>query len=623
MCGITGVFSFNPVGRIHLIHLEAATNALEKRGPDVHRTWFDEVAGLGHRRLSIIDTSEQSNQPFFDETQRYAIVYNGEVYNYQEIRKRLQDRGLTFRTNCDTEVVLKAYIEFGPDCVKEFNGFFAFAIYDKANRSLYIARDRFGIKPLLYIHDNDKLLFASEMKSLLAYNVPRKLDRTSLYQYMELTYVPDQYSMLEGVQKVPPGSYMLLEDDQLTIQSYYDLTREQPVDSSLDEAMPRIRELMRDSVRRRLIADVPLGAFLSGGIDSSIIVALASEMTPHLKTFSVGFEDNNYFDETHYAELVAKKFHTEHTVFRLRNSDLLTHVEDIVNYLDEPFADSSAIPFYILSKLTRDKITVALSGDGADEVFSGYNKHQAWEMSKSGGLRNQVIGGLGPLWSLLPKSRYVKVSDRFRQLDKFAKMMRLPYKERYWYLAAFIPARRVDRLLSSVDAVEERRSDLLSGLHSDELNEMLRMDMDLVLRGDMLRKGDMMSMANGLEVRVPFLDHAVVNYAFSLPAHMKLKGSQRKILLREAFREMLPPELYTRPKHGFEVPIMSWFKKELKSELQQFVFNEERVREQGLFAWPEIKRIKRRLYSLDPSDVHIQIWSLYVFQKWYARYFNN
>ena len=622
MCGITGVFSFNTVGRMHLIHLEAATRALEKRGPDVHRTWFDETVGLGHRRLSIIDTSTQSNQPFFDDAKRYVIVYNGEVYNFREIRDRLRSLGVHFRTASDTEVVLQAYIQWGPECVKEFNGFFAFAIYDRQERSLYLARDRYGIKPLLYLWDDDKLLFASEIKSLLAYNIPKKIDRASLYQYLQLTYVPDDHCMLEGIQKLPAGHYATLQNGRLQVRSYYQLRQIQG-DQTLDVAIPRIQELMRASVQRRLISDVPLGAFLSGGIDSSIIVALASEMTPHLRTFSVGFEDNQYFDETHYAELVAKKFNTDHTVFRLKNSDLLAHVEDIVSYLDEPFADSSAIPVYILSKLTRDSITVALSGDGADEVFSGYNKHQAWEMSKRADTKNRLIQVMGPLWSALPKSRYYKLSDRIRQLDRYARILNLHYKDRYWFLASFIPDTKVDKLLLPTDAdLKSRRQQFISSLGSDSLNDVLAADMQLVLRGDMLRKVDLMSMANGLEVRVPFLDHEVVDYAFSLPSVLKLHGSQRKILLREAFRDLLPRELYSRPKHGFEVPIMNWFKKELKTELDQYVFHEERIRGQQLFDWSEIKRIKRRLYSFDPSDVHIQIWSLYVFQKWYARYFN-
>ncbi|MEM9326071.1 MAG: asparagine synthase (glutamine-hydrolyzing) [Bacteroidota bacterium] len=620
MCGITGVFSFNTVGRIHLIHLEAATTALEKRGPDVHQTWFDETIGLGHRRLSILDTSAQSNQPFFDATERYALIYNGEVYNFQELKQRLQNQGVNFRTTSDTEVVLYAYIKWGPECVQEFNGFFSLAIYDRQERSLYLARDRFGIKPLLYTIDDDKLLFASEIKSLLAYNIERRIDLTSLYQYLELTYVPDQYCMLQGIKKLPAGSYGIVSEGELTVRQYYETAVTDQV-QDLDSTKGKLIDLMRTSVRRRLISDVPLGAFLSGGIDSSIIVALASEMTSQLKTFSVGFEDNAYFDETHYAELVAKKFNTDHTVFRLKNADLLDHVEDIVSYFDEPFADSSAIPFYILSKLTRNQITVALSGDGADEVFSGYNKHQAWEMVKQGGLKNQLVGAGKPLWKLLPKSRYFKLTDLFRQLDKYATVLGLPTEDRYWQMAAFVPASRVALLLKNQpEALDSRRAALLNVLRSPELNDVLHTDMHLVLRGDMLRKADLMSMANGLEVRVPFLDHDLVDYAFTLGQDLKLQGNQRKIILREAFRDILPRELYSRPKHGFEVPVLNWFKKELKSDLEKYVFHEERVRSQGLFEWGEIKRIKRRLHSLDPGDVHIQVWSLYVFQKWYSRY---
>lgn len=625
MCGITGILSFNVVGRMQLVHLEHATRSLEKRGPDHHGSWFDERVGLGHRRLSIIDVSPEANQPFWDDSGRYAIVYNGEVYNYQEIRARLKAGGVNFQTSCDTEVVLQAYITWGAKAVRELNGFFAFAVYDTQRKSLFLARDRFGIKPLLYYRDEDKFIFASEMKALLAYGIPKVIDHSSLHQFFQLTYVPDNQSMLQGVEKLPPGYCGHVVEGREEFEPYYTINQQNDVAITFEKAKEQLIERMRKSVEKRLVSDVPIGAFLSGGIDSSVIVALASENVSDLKTFSVGFKDNRYFDETRYAALVAEKFKTDHHVFNLSNDDLLQHVGDIVDYLDEPFADSSAIPVYILSKLTREKVTVALSGDGADEVFSGYNKHAAWDMSYQHSTFNRLVRISKWLWKYLPKSRYVKLTDRFRQLDRYARILKLNPAEKYWFLAAFIREEQVSKMLvnpSDKESLEDRFKSMTLGI-SPDLNAMLARDVSIVLPGDMLRKVDLMSMANALEVRVPFLDHEVVDFAFSLPAEFKVQGKNRKILLREAFREILPEELYSRPKHGFEVPIMSWFKRELKPELNKYVFDRDRIEAQGLFRWQEISKFKRKLHSLDPADVHIKIWSFYVFQKWYDRYFET
>lgn len=624
MCGITGILSFNVVGRMQLVHLEQATRVLEKRGPDFQGSWFDERVGLGHRRLSIIDVSPEANQPFWDESERYAIVYNGEVYNYKELRSRLKAGGVNFKTTCDTEVVLQAYITWGEKAVREFNGFFAFAIYDTREKSLFLARDRFGIKPLLYYQDEDKFLFASELKSLLAYGIHKEIDHTSLHQYLQLTYVPDNQSILKGVKKLQPGHCGFVKEGTAEFDTYFHLNRKIDIGVSFDKAKTLVIERLRESVEQRLVSDVPLGAFLSGGIDSSVIVALASESVSDLKTFSVGFRDNKYFDETEYANLVAEKFKTDHHVFKLTNDDLLQHVDDIVNYLDEPFADSSAIPVYILSKLTREQVTVALSGDGADEVFSGYNKHAAWDMSNQDSGFNRMVHLGRWLWKALPKSRYLKISDRFRQLDRYAQILKLSPSEKYWFLASFVREAQVNKLLvhpASADELEDRFKLLTLGVTPD-VNSLLARDVSIVLPGDMLRKVDLMSMANALEVRVPFLDHELVDFAFSMPPEFKVQGKDRKILLREAFKEILPDALYHRPKHGFEVPIRSWFKKELKSDLREYVFNRDRIEAQGIFKWKEIRRIKRKLNSLNPADIHIQIWSLFVFQKWYEKYFD-
>ena len=627
MCGITGIFSFNPIGRIHLIHLEAATMALERRGPDAHQTWFDDTIGLGHRRLSVIDTSEAANQPMHDATGRYTLVFNGEIYNYKAIRSELLGLGRTFATDSDTEVLLQAYIHWGKDCLQRFNGFFAFALYDAEEQSVFIARDRFGIKPLYYLHDENKVIFASELKSILAYHIPKEIDKESLHIYFQLTYIPAPRTIFKDVQKLKAGQVMAVKGGRIMIENYYEIPfKEKPRIKSFETAKSSVIAALRQSVHRRMVSDVPLGAFLSGGIDSSIIVALATEQVPDLKTFSVGFKDNKYFDETAYAQIVADKFKTDHHVFSLSNDDLLERVDDVLDYIDEPFADSSALPVFILSELTRKHVTVALSGDGADEIFSGYNKHSAWLMSHEHSNANRMMSALAPLWHVLPKSRSNRLTDTVRKLDKFAKLLKLSDQDKYWFLASFVSNKKIEKLLkfdwkSDLELLDSFKYHQLCAITSSNINEMLLTDCQLVLEGDMLTKVDRMSMANALEVRVPFLDPEVVELAFDMPADFKIDKTGRKRVLREAFREILPRELYSRPKHGFEVPLLGWFQNELKSKLEMLVFNQLRIETQGIFEWEEIKRIKQKMFSLDPGDVHIQVWSLLVFQNWYDRYF--
>ncbi|MBV6642277.1 MAG: asparagine synthase (glutamine-hydrolyzing) [Cyclobacteriaceae bacterium] len=627
MCGITGLYAFNMVGRINLIHLEAATRCLEKRGPDNQGSWFDDVVGLGHRRLSVIDTSAEANQPMIDESGRFRIIFNGEIYNYREIRQELVSNGITFRTESDTEVQLQAFIYWGPACLNRLNGFFAFAIYDQKEEYLLIARDRLGIKPLLYYHDDDKVLFASEMKSILSYGVPRKLNTTALHLFFQLTYIPAPLSIIDGVKKLKPGCFLSISrKNGLKVKRYYEVPyTEKPEVNSFDEAKKLVRQRLTNSVHRRLVADVPLGTFLSGGIDSSIITALAAREVEKLDTFSIGFKGHGYFDESKYARMVADRYKTNHHEFMLSNSDLHGHLYKMIQSIDEPFADSSALPVHLLASLTRKEVTVALSGDGADEIFSGYNKHSAWAMSKESGLRNKLITNLDWLWTSLPKSRNSGLSDKVRQLHRMADLLKMKDDEKYWFLASFTGDDEISRLLKSNYQASSKnlrkfKSTISALTGSGSLNEMLNADTQLVLPNDMLQKVDLMSMANSLEVRVPFLDHEVVQLAFNLPERFKVDGMKRKIILKEAFADMIPEELISRPKHGFEVPLLEWFRKEMRGDLDDWVFDRERVEDQGIFQWDEIKRVREKLHSSDPGDVTIKIWSLFIFQKWYYTY---
>ncbi len=630
MCGITGVFAFNLIGKFNMIHVTAATMALEKRGPDFQDIHLDEFVALGHRRLSIIDTSSIAHQPMWDETRRYCIIFNGEIFNYRELRKELESQGIQFISQSDTEVLLNLFIRYGADCLPKLNGFFAFCIYDKREQTFFLARDRYGIKPLLYLFDEDKFLFASEMKSILEYGIDKELDYTSLHTYLQLNYIPAPDTIFTHVKKLMPGHYLNVGRRKIESHCYYSI----PVDKnyetlvSYDEAKEKLKTLLEDSVQRRLVADVPLGAFLSGGIDSSVITALASKHKSDLHTFSIGFRDEKFFDETAYASLVAKHFKTEHTVFSLTNDDLFAHVNSVLDYTDEPFADSSAINVYILSKETRKHATVALSGDGADEMLAGYNKHAAAYRMMHRGWKENMVSALAPVWDALPKSRNSSVGNKFRQLKRFAVGMKLNSQERYWQWAGFAREAEVNALFSETSRskfqqqeYETRKKELLRAIPEKEtMNDILLTDMHLVLANDMLTKVDLMSMANGLEVRVPFLDYQVVNFLFSLPDDYKITSSIRKRILQDAFKDILPQKLYNRPKKGFEVPLLKWFRKEMKSLIVDDLLSEKNITEQGIFTYSEIAKLKHQLFSSNPQDVHARIWALIVFQWWWRKY---
>lgn len=630
MCGITGIYAFNEVGRLGMINLVAATNKLDKRGPDQHGTFVSHFVGLGHRRLSIIDRSEKGKQPMKDEEDRYTIVFNGEIYNFMSLREGLQAKGCQFKSDTDTEVLLKLYIDSGPSCLQELNGFFSLAIYDDLEKTLFVARDRMGIKPLYYALDEDRFLFASEMKSLLAYGIKKDLDMESLYHYFQLNYIPGPHSIFKSVKKVLPGHYILVKEGRIEHKKYYTIPYDSEgattVTNSYEEQQRQLKALLHKAVRSRLVADVPVGTFLSGGIDSSIISTIAKEYKPDLETFSIGFADEPFFDETHYAQMVAEKLGTRHTVFSLTNDDLLHHLDDILSYIDEPFADSSAIPFYILSKHAKKHVTVALSGDGADELFAGYNKHGAFHRARLGGPTAAVVKNLLPLWSFLPKSRNGKISNKIRQLERFAKGMHMDIRDRYWSWAILSDKDEVlalfhDDVKVSLEEVEARQGVFLEQMPQHyNMNDLLYVDMQLVLPNDMLTKVDMMSMANGLEVRVPFLDHEVVQYAFQLEESAKINGQEKKRILRDAFRDELPEALYHRPKKGFEVPLLKWFRHELKGLIQGDLLNDTFIEEQGIFDRQAIKALIQQLYSSNPGDVHAKIWALLVFQSWWKKY---
>ncbi|MGC3946318.1 MAG: asparagine synthase (glutamine-hydrolyzing) [Chryseolinea sp.] len=633
MCGITGIFAFNLVGKFNKIHVTNATMALQKRGPDFQDIYLDDSVCLGHRRLSIIDTRSVANQPMWDESKRYCIVFNGEIFNYKQLREELRKDGVSFTTESDTEVLLKLYIRYGEGCLNRLNGFFAFCIFDKQEDTLFLSRDRFGIKPLLYVYDEDKFIFASEMKSILQFGLEKKLDYNSLYLYLQLNYIPSPDTIFLDVKKLAPGHCMKVGRKSLEVKKWYEIPYDReksPVSNlSYQDAIQQFRKLLNEAVHKRLVSDVPLGSFLSGGVDSSVISALAAKHKPDLHTFSIGYRDEKFFDETEYARLVAKHIKTQHTVFSLTNADLYSHVHNILDYIDEPFADSSAIAVYILSKETRKHATVALSGDGADEMLGGYNKHAAFYRMIHRGWKEELVLSLEGLWNKMPQSRNSAFANKMRQFSRFAEGARMNSRDRYWKWASFASKDDALKMLHPdlrmnmwLKEFVPRRKNILQHLPEggETMNDIFLTDMNLVLTNDMLTKVDMMSMANGLEVRVPFLDYEVVNFLFSLPDSYKINGNIRKRLLQDGFRDLLPPQLYKRPKKGFEVPLLKWLRTEMKSLIMDDLLSEDFIVQQGVFDYSEINRLKQQLFSSSPGDVHARIWGLVVFQWWWKKY---
>lgn len=628
MCGIAGIIAKDQVGQSNISFIGKATDKLHFRGPDSKGIFTDKNIGIGHARLSIIDTSDGASQPFHSHDGRYVIVFNGEIYNYKELRKPLESLGVNFKTSSDTEVLLYHLIENGKEGINDLNGFFAFSLYDKKTESFIIARDRFGIKPLHLYQDDHQIIFGSEMKALFAFPIIKKLNYSSLQLYLKFNYVPQPFSILEHCSKLEPG--FLIEIDKkfnITKHQYYkvDFKDNNYNITTYKKAKDNLRKVLEESVVKRLVSDVPIGAFLSGGIDSSVIVSLASKNTQSLNTFSIGYKDEPMFDETKYAKLVADKFKTNHTAFQLTNDDLFNQLDQVLDYTDEPFADSSGLAVNILSMNTKKKATVALSGDGADEIFSGYNKHMAEFIARSGGLKNKMVVAGKPIWEVLPKSRNTKIGNLNRQLLRFSKGVQKGNKERYWDWAGILSDDNALKYLKqSPDQFQSMKDSILGeNLLSSDYNGVLIQDVNQVLVGDMLTKVDLNSMNNSLEVRVPFLDHNVVDFAFSIPSELKIGKGIKKKILQETFRPDLPEEIFNRPKHGFEVPLLKWFNGELNETIRNQYLAKDFIEHQGIFDSNETGKLLNKLKSSNPEDAAATTWALIVFQHWWKKWMDN
>ncbi len=632
MCGIAGYFS-KETNHHYESFLNDAVKSLSKRGPDLQQTEvLSPQIGFAHARLSIIDTSTVASQPMSDASGRFTIIFNGEIFNYRELKEKFL-RDVKFNSTSDTEVLLQLFIQQREKCLRHLNGFFAFAVYDNEKEEIFIARDRSGIKPLHIYSDEKMIVFASELKAILKFPIKKEIDYNTLALYLQLNYVPGEHSILKNIQRLMPAHFAVIDaNGNLKTEKYYSVPYEggkkiADKEFNYESSKATLRKLIEESVQRRLVSDVPLGSFLSGGIDSSIVSYCAAKNVKQLNTFSIGFSDEPYFDETKYANLVAQKFETNHTVFSISNDEMFSHIFNILDYIDEPFADSSAIAVYILSKKTREKVTVSLSGDGGDELFGGYNKHQAELRARQNNLLNMVIGTGLPVFKMLPKSRHSKFGNLFRQLQRYSEGLQLSVPERYWRWCVFNSEESALSLLQNKNAVdknelEKRKQFVRDAVKEDgELNDIFFADTQMVLPNDMLTKVDLMSMANSLEVRVPLLDYTIVDFAFSLPVSFKLDKNSGKKILKDAFRNDLPDELFHRPKHGFEVPLLKWMKTGLRSLIEEELLSKKFIEAQNIFDAAVIENLKQKLFSNNPEDAHATVWGLLVFQYWYKKYF--
>lgn len=631
MCGILGAVDLT--SNINKSHFENMLDILAHRGPDDKGIFYKKPVILGHRRLSIIDTSPAGHQPMSDKDGIVWIVYNGEVYNFLSIRKELETKGYTLRSRADTEVVLNAYKEWGIDCLHKFNGMFAFCICDLKNKLLFLARDRFGIKPLVYYFDNKKFIFSSEIKGfLLSEIISKEIDWEAFWYYIHFGYIPAPLTIYKKIKKLEPGYYILVSWQnnsklQFIKKRWYHLpivNFSQKLD--INEIKETLFSLVSDAVKLRLISDVPLGAFLSGGIDSSIIAGLMIRHSNRaVKTFSIGYKEHEMFDETSYAREVAKFNNTEHYEFKLTYQDILDIIPIVLDHLDAPFSDWSIFPTFLVSQKTRQHVTVALSGDGADELFAGYRKYQGEFFWKYYSLLPSFVRKklIKPFLDLFPDSYDNRLLEYVRRAKKFLNGLDDDPARRHFNWMCIFSNELLEQLINDpvleIDNISPFNfvKQLFGRYKGDFVNRMLYTDINICLPYDMLVKVDWMSMLNSLEVRVPFLDHRVVEFVFQIPGNLKLNKWKRKYILIETFKDILPPKLYHRSKQGFDVPIGEWFKKELKPLFWEIV-NESSIKKQGLFNFDFIKKMYH-LHISNKKDFSKQLLAIFIFEWWYRK----
>ena len=626
MCGIAGIFDLRDKRDIDRACVERMNQVQFHRGPDQGGTHFEPGVGLAHRRLSIIDLSN-GRQPLFNEDETVVVVYNGEIYNFPALMDELKALGHRFRTHCDTEVIVHAWESWGETCVDRFRGMFAFALWDRNRETLFLARDRLGIKPLHYAElDDGRLLFASEIKSLLAVpELSRTLDPQAVEDYFALGYVPDPRSIFRAVHKLEPGHTLTLRRGQPLARPrrYWDVQFRDNGVQRLEDAEHELRDRLREAVDIRLISEVPLGAFLSGGVDSSAVVAMMAGLSSEpVNTCSISFGDPA-FNESAHAEAVARRFGTNHQVEQVDPDDF-DLIDRLAGLYDEPYADSSAMPTYRVCQLARKRVTVALSGDGGDENFAGYRRYR-WHMDEERlrrllplGLRRLLFGTLGSLYPKLDWApRFLRAKSTFQALARDS-------LEGYFHNFSLLPEAQRQRLygpafrreLAGYRAIESFRRHLGSA-PDHPLSRVQYLDIKTYLAGDILTKVDRASMAHALEVRVPILDHLFVEWVAGLPPHLKLHGHQGKYVFKKALEPLLPDDILYRRKMGFSVPLARWFRGPLRQRLRDALLGE-RMLDSGYFD-PGTLRALVDQHQSGRRDHSAILWSLLMFEAFERR----
>lgn len=614
MCGIVGFFSRKSwLSEGDLIRM---IGSVAHRGPDARGAFLEDSAGLGHRRLSIIDLSEAANQPMHSHCGRYVMVYNGEIYNFREILEEIRKEQPDFvpRTSSDSEVVLQAFALWGKAFTSRLNGMFAIGIYDRQAHKLYLFRDRMGIKPLYYFYDGEHFAFASELKGLLAVTEIRQrlsLNRQAVALFLHLGYIPSPISIFKEVKKFPSGNLATVDKDGISIAPWWQASSK--VESSVifdpGEALERFEHLLESSVQYRLISDVPYGAFLSGGIDSSLVTAMAQKVNSGpLSTFTIGFPETKY-NEADFARTIAAHLGTQHNEFTVTEQEALDWLPTYFDTYDEPFADSSGIPSLLVAHLARQKVTMILTGDGGDELFMGYGAYKWAERLGSNYplfLRNAAAGLLekGNL-----RSKRAAMLFRYPDMDHFKS--HIFSQEQY-----FFSGNEVEDLLLEVEdlpAMQESFPSLLRELRPAEQQALF--DLHYYLPDDLLVKVDRATMAQGLEARVPLLDYRIVDFALNLDYKLKVKNGQTKWLMRQLLKKFVPSELFERPKWGFSIPLLKWLQNDLKFLADEHL-SEEAVKRTGVLNPEEVKKLLHAFYGQGKTYLYQRVWALIVLQRW-------
>lgn len=615
MCGISGFFSTDAVfSRDELISM---TDALMHRGPDACGYYFDGLVGLGHRRLSIIDVSSAANQPMYSSCGNYAIIYNGEVYNFNEIKDDiLKEKKINFKTASDTEVILEAFVLWGKSFVHKLNGMFAIAIYDIQKQSLYLFRDRIGIKPIYYFSDGKNFAFASELKSLLKLNWLKKdllLNYEAINTFLHLGYIPEPLSVYKNIFKFPSGNFAVISNNNVQITPYWELTEKffnHPITDE-NEARQTLKDLMISSVNYRMISDVPFGTFLSGGIDSSVVTAIAQSLSGQpVKTFSIGFEDTKH-NESLFAKNVAEYLGTNHHEFTVLGTDARQLIPTMLELFDEPFADSSAIPTMLVSKLARQNVTMTLSGDGGDELFLGYGAYQ-WASR----LRNPVLNTMRkPMFHglSLMGDKYRRAAHLFDFRNNNYLKSHIFSQEQYLF-----KRNEITKLLRENIFREIKEDEQYDNLQLSPVEAQALFDIKHYLKDDLLVKVDRASMAYSLETRVPLLDYRIVEFAVNLPENLRKKGNNTKYLLKKVLFDYIPEDYFNRPKWGFSIPLSKWLKSDLKYLVDDYL-SEDMVNKQGIINYKIVKNLKNLYFEKNHNYLYNRLWLLVVLNSFLDR----